>query len=91
MQLAPYVDGVSSTISLSAEELRILQAAAGRRLTRNQAGRWVIDGEPRPQRAARQRLHDLRLIDWDFGDPGDPLRLVTTSAGDDLLTGQRPA
>jgi hypothetical protein len=79
---------VSSHIVLSDEEARVLRAAAQGRLWRNGAGRWIINEDARPQRASRERLKDLKLIDWQFGRGDQPLRLICTAAGHELLASQ---
>lgn len=48
---------------LSDEEVRILRAVAAGRMTLNDASRYVIAGEPRPDRKARERLTKRDLID----------------------------
>lgn len=53
---------------VNAEEVRILRAAADGRLRMNAAGRYVIDGEARPERKAREKLlHRLEFISWPLG------------------------
>lgn len=49
---------------MTAEEMRILRAAAEGRLRMNSAGRYVIDGEARPDRKAREKLMLRALISW---------------------------
>lgn len=52
----------------SNEELRILHAINEGRMKTNSAGRYVIDGEPRPNRATREKLRKRGYIEhwWDI-------------------------
>jgi hypothetical protein len=51
-------------MNLTDEQLRILRAAAERRLDTNEHGRWVIEGEDRPARKDRETLMRKFLITW---------------------------
>jgi hypothetical protein len=63
---------------LSTEEVRILRAAEAGRLGMNESGRYVIAGEPRPERKARERLmYQSDLLTWRSRPPG----LVLTGEG----------
>lgn len=46
------------------EERRILIAARERRLLINYAGRYVITGEARPDRKARERMQGKGWLGW---------------------------
>ena len=60
-----------------AEELRILRAARDGRLYTNEAGRWMIDGEARPDPRARQYLgQSMRLCGRRITDEGRLTLLV---------------
>lgn len=48
--------------ALSPEQRRILTAAANGRLRKNEAGRYVIEGDARPERRTRERLLRRYLI-----------------------------
>lgn len=63
---------------LSDEEIRILRAAEDGRLGMNESGRYVITGEVRPERKARERLiYDHQLLTW----RSRPAGLVLTGEG----------
>lgn len=49
---------------LTEEMVRILKAVSEGRMTTNQAGRWVIAGEARPKRSARETLTKRGYIEW---------------------------
>jgi hypothetical protein len=49
---------------------RILAAARDGRLLSNKAGRYVIEGEKRPDAAIRRRLLDRGLLTWAFNPRG---------------------
>lgn len=51
-------------MSLPDEEFRILKAANDGRLCVNEHGRYVIDGEKRPDRRVRQRLIQRLWVSW---------------------------
>ncbi len=57
-----------STTALTDEHHRILRAAAEGRLRTNDAGRWLIDGEARPSRRAREQLNSWGLITYGIRD-----------------------
>ncbi len=61
---------------LTAEQARIVRAAASGRLRTNEHGRWVIAGEERPERKPRERLAKRGLIAW---QPGGAV--IATAAG----------
>jgi hypothetical protein len=50
------------------EELRILLATRDRKIHTNAVGRWVIDGDARPERKARERLVREQWIEWTWQD-----------------------
>jgi hypothetical protein len=52
---------------LTDEETSILKAVADGRMRVNTAGRYVIDGEARPQRKARAALAARGYISWPRG------------------------
>ncbi len=53
---------------LTDEHHRILRAASEGRLRTNDAGRWIIDGEARPSRRAREQLNSRGLIAYGIRD-----------------------
>jgi hypothetical protein len=75
--------------ALTDEQQRILRAAAQRRLRVNEHGRWLIDGEARPDRRSREKLRQRGLIDnppWDEMEaPQRWALLVPTARGADIL------
>lgn len=56
-----------STRPLTDEEARILKAVADGRMRVNDTGRYVIDGDARPQRKAREALAAFGYISWPLG------------------------
>lgn len=68
------------------EEVRILRAVGERRMHVNKAGRYVIDGGPRPERRARERLlYTFGFIQWPGGDGYSTLTAEGGAALDVLL------
>jgi hypothetical protein len=68
------------------EEHRILRAARDRRIYTNDHGRWLIAGEKRPERNARERMLRLQYIDWTWDDtPGGRVAYRITSEGEAAL------
>lgn len=60
---------------VNAEEKRILWAAREGRMHTNRSGRYVIDGEPRPDRKTRERLVRRGWIAWTRGEQYDAFDL----------------
>ncbi len=73
--------------ALTDEHYRILRAAADYRLRSNSAGRWVIFGEPRPDRKSRERLTARGLIGYGKLESGriDYDSLTLTDKGREAL------
>lgn len=68
-----------------AELVRQLRAAREGRYRQNKAGRYVIDGEARPDRRARERLiYTSRFLIWSHGRDGT-VSLKLTSEGESGL------
>lgn len=62
---------VSSENGGQVEILRQLRAARDGRFTQNGAGRYVIDGEPRPDRKTREKLiYSSKMLMWSFSRGG---------------------
>jgi hypothetical protein len=68
------------------ERLRILRACANGRLKVNSAGRYVIDGEKRPDRKVRESLmySDPQMVCWPSSLGGSPLCRITVDGRDEL-------
>jgi hypothetical protein len=66
----------------TAEQARILRAAQDGRLRVNEHGRYVIDGEPRPDRRVREQLLQDACLKWPR--PGGR-RMVITAEGEAAL------
>ena len=59
------------------EALRILVAIRDKTLTMNSAGRYVIEGQERPDRATREKLRSRGLIEnWWVAGSGHEWRLT---------------
>lgn len=69
---------------LTAEQWRILVAIDDGRLSMNSAGRYVIDGEERPDRKSRERLRGRGLIDH-FYEQGRGTHWRVTAKGKAML------
>jgi len=71
---------------LTEEQVRILRAIGEDRLTTNSYGRYVIEGEPRPDRKSREKLRGRGLIEsWYEVGRGSHWRL--TERGRKVLDG----
>jgi hypothetical protein len=70
---------------MSPEEHRILIAASEHRLRTNEHGRYVIDGEARPERKARENLQRHGFIVWRGGLRWTGERWGLSAAGESLL------
>lgn len=68
---------MASSRPLNDEEIRVLRAVCRGHMQVNGAGRYVIEGGPRPERKARASLQRRGLIDW----PGSDGRSRITSEG----------
>lgn len=67
-------------LDVTNEQARILLAVRDGRLTVNGAGRYVIDGQARPNRKERERLTKRGMIDYRF-EQGRGSRWVITPRG----------
>ena len=66
------------------EQARILRAVSEGRMVVNGAGRYVIDGEPRPDRKSREQLRGRGLIDH-FYEQGRGTHWRVTAKGKAVL------
>lgn len=77
----------NSARSLTEEMLRILRAIDRGAMTVNEHGRYVISGEPRPDRLSRERLRNRGLIDH-FYEQGRGSHWRVTAKGKAVLRGE---
>lgn len=66
---------------LTREQVRILQAARTGALHVNERGRYVISGQPRPDRKERERLLRWGYLWCGFPAPGREVLITATGRG----------
>lgn len=71
---------------LTAEHRRILKAVAEGRFGLNGNGRYVIDGEPRPERKPREQVMNRGLVVWNYQRDA-PVAFTLTEKGRNVLAG----
>lgn len=83
-------------MDLTDEERRILIATRDGRLSQNEHGRYVIDGEPRPERKARERVMRMGWVGWRYTHrktvgriPVGEYTIYLTAKGESALKGER--
>jgi hypothetical protein len=87
-----FLMGHPAWLELSEEHFRILRAVRDGRIVPNDSGRYVIDGEPRPNRKAREQLVKRHMIVWvhRFGSAGRSGYELSTLGFDALRANEAP-
>jgi hypothetical protein len=73
---------------LTNEHRRILNAVAEGRFNLNGHGRYIIDGEARPERKAREQVMNRRFVVWNYQRDA-PVAFTLTDKGRQALAGEQ--